>query len=77
MTAFPLVVLVVAPISGALSDKWGSRGLASLGAVLCALALAFLAPTFVRRSLARSERLEDRGESNLLRNPFFSSPVYW
>jgi EmrB/QacA subfamily drug resistance transporter len=37
LTAFPLVVAVVAPISGALADRIGTRGLASAGmTVLCA-----------------------------------------
>jgi MFS family permease len=38
MTAFPLTVLVVAPISGALSDRIGQRGLAFTGSLLCTLA---------------------------------------
>jgi EmrB/QacA subfamily drug resistance transporter len=39
MTALPLVVLVVAPISGILSDRIGTRFLSSLGAAICAGAL--------------------------------------
>lgn len=35
MTAFPLTVLVVAPLSGALSDRVGQRGLAFLGCFFC------------------------------------------
>jgi len=37
MTAFPLTVLIVAPISGILSDKIGNRFLSTAGAVFCAL----------------------------------------
>lgn len=39
MTFFPLAVMAVAPFSGALSDRIGTRALASLGAAICALAL--------------------------------------
>lgn len=39
MTSFPLIVLCVAPFSGILSDRVGTRSLACIGAVLCALAL--------------------------------------
>ena len=39
MTAFPLVVMVVAPFSGYLSDRIGTRPLACFGAGICALAL--------------------------------------
>jgi len=45
MTCFPLAVMAVAPFSGALSDRIGTRTLASLGAAICAaalLAMAFL-----------------------------------
>ncbi len=42
MTAFPLAVMVVAPISGALSDRIGTRAPASIGAGICALALFLL-----------------------------------
>ncbi|HHW43473.1 MAG TPA: MFS transporter [Desulfotomaculum sp.] len=42
MTAFPLTVLVVAPLAGALSDKIGQRGLAFLGSLICTLAAAAL-----------------------------------
>jgi EmrB/QacA subfamily drug resistance transporter len=38
MTAFPLAVLVVAPVAGALSDRIGQRGLAFTGSLLCTLA---------------------------------------
>lgn len=43
MTAFPLTVLVVAPIAGALSDKIGQRGLAFLGSLCCTIAAWALA----------------------------------
>lgn len=43
MVAFPLVVLMVAPFSGALSDKIGTRALSALGAGICAIALALMA----------------------------------
>ena len=39
MTSFPLAVMVIAPFSGSLSDRMGTRTLASLGAGTCALAL--------------------------------------
>ncbi|MCG0275966.1 MAG: MFS transporter [Thermosediminibacteraceae bacterium] len=39
MTAFPLTVLFVAPLSGMLSDKFGSLLLSSMGAFVCAIAL--------------------------------------
>jgi EmrB/QacA subfamily drug resistance transporter len=39
MTSFPLAVMVVAPFSGYLSDRIGTRGLACLGGAICALAL--------------------------------------
>jgi len=41
MTAFPLATMVVAPFSGALSDRVGTRALAVGGALVCAVA-AFL-----------------------------------
>jgi len=40
MTAFPLTVLVVAPLAGALSDRIGQRGIAFLGSLICTLAAA-------------------------------------
>jgi len=43
MVAFPLVVLMVAPFSGALSDKIGTRVLSALGAGICAVALVLMA----------------------------------
>lgn len=39
MTAIPLTILVVAPLSGRLSDRVGSRGLSATGAGLVALSL--------------------------------------
>jgi EmrB/QacA subfamily drug resistance transporter len=42
MTAFPLAVMVVAPFSGAISDRIGTRVPACLGTALCALALFFM-----------------------------------
>jgi MFS family permease len=39
MTAFPLAVMVIAPFSGSLSDRIGTRALACLGAAMCALGL--------------------------------------
>lgn len=49
MTISPLVVLVVAPISGALSDRLGTRSLAAAGAALCSVALVLLAVTLPGR----------------------------
>lgn len=49
MTAFPLTVLIAAPLSGALSDKIGNRILSAAGAVFCALgalSLSFAGPDF-------------------------------
>ncbi|KLU59431.1 multidrug resistance protein Stp [Peptococcaceae bacterium CEB3] len=43
MTAFPLTVLIIAPLSGALSDKLGQRWLAFAGSAVCTLAAAVLA----------------------------------
>lgn len=43
MTAFPLVVLVTAPLAGILSDKIGQRGLAFGGSFLCTIAAVTLA----------------------------------
>ncbi|MFA5646411.1 MAG: MFS transporter [Candidatus Ratteibacteria bacterium] len=42
MTAFPFTVMAVAPISGSLSDRIGTRILAFLGAGICALSLFFM-----------------------------------
>ncbi|TDA70323.1 MAG: DHA2 family efflux MFS transporter permease subunit [Clostridia bacterium] len=43
MTSFPLAVMAVAPFSGALSDRVGTRTLAAAGAAICALALVTMA----------------------------------
>jgi EmrB/QacA subfamily drug resistance transporter len=43
LTAQPIVMAVVAPISGALSDRIGSRGLATVGMLLLAAGLVCLA----------------------------------
>lgn len=43
MTCFPLTVMAVAPFSGNLSDRIGTRGLAATGAAICAAALAAMA----------------------------------
>ncbi|MDQ0287188.1 EmrB/QacA subfamily drug resistance transporter [Desulfofundulus luciae] len=43
MTAFPLTVLVVAPLAGALSDKIGQRGLAFTGSLICTVAALAMA----------------------------------
>jgi len=48
MTAFPLATMTVAPFSGALSDRIGTKVLAATGALLCALgafSLSRLPPT--------------------------------
>ena len=48
MTAFPLATMAVAPFSGALSDRIGTKVLAATGALLCALgafSLSQLPPT--------------------------------
>ncbi len=42
MTCFPLVMLIVAPFAGTLSDRIGSRFLSCAGAAICALSLLFL-----------------------------------
>ncbi|MCK4724042.1 MAG: MFS transporter [Dehalococcoidia bacterium] len=42
MAAFPLAVMAVAPFSGSLSDRIGTRVPACLGAAICALALFFI-----------------------------------
>ncbi len=42
LTAQPLVMAIVAPLSGALSDRIGSRVLSSLGMLILACGLAFL-----------------------------------
>jgi len=42
MTAFPLAVMAVAPFSGAVSDRIGTRGPACAGAAACALSLVLM-----------------------------------
>lgn len=42
MTSFPLAVILVAPFSGALSDRIGTRGLAGAGAAICAAGLGLM-----------------------------------
>lgn len=42
MTAFPLAFLLLSPVSGALSDRIGTRILASLGSSLCAVSLILM-----------------------------------
>jgi MFS family permease len=39
MTSFPLAVMAVAPFSGSLSDRIGTKALAFFGAAICALSL--------------------------------------
>ncbi len=46
MSAIPLTVFVVAPISGHLSDKMGTRYLCALGALVSALALFLMGDVF-------------------------------
>jgi EmrB/QacA subfamily drug resistance transporter len=43
LTAFPIVVAVVAPISGHLADRFGTRWLASVGMTILCIGLLFLA----------------------------------
>ncbi|MBE3519695.1 MAG: MFS transporter [Firmicutes bacterium] len=43
MTSFPLATMVVAPISGVLSDRLGTRTLAAAGAAVCGVALVTMA----------------------------------
>lgn len=50
MTSFPLVVLVVAPFAGSLSDRIGSRFLSCAGAAICALSLVFLSRLEISQS---------------------------
>lgn len=42
MTAFPLATITMAPLSGALSDRIGTKKLSCVGAAVCALALFFM-----------------------------------
>jgi MFS family permease len=43
LTAAPIIMMVMAPLSGALSDRFGSRSLSFLGAMICAAALYSMA----------------------------------
>lgn len=43
MTAFPLTVLVIAPLAGYLSDRIGSAGLSAAGSLFCTIAAGGLA----------------------------------
>jgi EmrB/QacA subfamily drug resistance transporter len=43
LTAFPIVIAVVAPLSGRLADRFGSRGLASIGITILTIGLCLLA----------------------------------
>lgn len=43
MTAFPIVMLIVSPISGALSDRFGARGLSTIGAIISAIGISLMA----------------------------------
>lgn len=52
MTSFPLAVMVVAPFSGSLSDRMGTRTLACLGAGICALSLFLMSQLPVSASSA-------------------------
>jgi len=53
LTAQPIVMAVVAPISGALSDRIGSRGLATAGMLLLAAGLVALGLLVTRGSLGQ------------------------
>jgi MFS family permease len=46
MTAIPITMLVTAPISGRLSDKFGSRGLCASGAIVLVISLLAMAGIF-------------------------------
>jgi EmrB/QacA subfamily drug resistance transporter len=46
MSAIPLTILVVAPISGRMSDRMGSRGLSSAGSFIGAISLLTMAGLF-------------------------------
>jgi len=54
MTCFPLTVMAVAPFSGNLSDRLGTRELAITGAAICSAALVAMA--FLARRCFRSGR---------------------
>ena len=46
MTAIPLTIFVIAPISGRISDRLGSQELSFIGATICALALFLMGGLF-------------------------------
>ena len=52
LTAQPIVMAVVAPVSGTLSDRLGSRGLATAGMLLLGIGMVLLALLVARGSLA-------------------------
>ena len=52
LTAQPIVMAIVAPVSGALSDRIGSRGLATAGMLLLTAGMILLAMLVERGSLA-------------------------
>lgn len=52
MTSFPIAVALVAPVSGALSDRLGTRGLTVAGQLLNALALGLMASLGAESPLA-------------------------
>jgi EmrB/QacA subfamily drug resistance transporter len=51
MTAVPLTIAVVAPVSGRLSDRFGSRFLCSVGMVIICLGLWFLSQLSARATI--------------------------
>lgn len=46
MSAIPVMIFFIAPVSGRLSDRWGSRGLSAFGAGLAAIGLFGLGGLF-------------------------------
>jgi len=52
MTSFPLAVMAIAPFSGSLSDRIGTRAPACVGAGICALSLFFMSRLPVSASSA-------------------------
>ena len=52
LTAQPIVMAVVAPVSGALSDRLGSRGLATFGMLVLGIGMVLLALLVTQGSLA-------------------------
>jgi MFS family permease len=57
MTAIPLTIFVVAPLSGRLSDRVGTRGLSSMGALVGGLTLLGMAGFFGKGVHAETETL--------------------